>query len=345
MSLEVDFTKKLTNFTLRCRLTSQNDQLALLGASGSGKSMILKCIAGIEQPDAGRIIVNGRTLYDSEKKIDLRPQKRKVGYLFQNYALFPNLTVRQNIACVAQKTAVDALLARFELTDVAQQYSHALSGGQQQRVALARLLASQPDILLLDEPFSALDTFLKEKVELEMKHFLATYDGDVIFVTHNRNEAYRLCHKLAILDQGQVVESGEMKQIFDQPQQVATARLTGVKNISRIEKLDDYTVRALDWQLVLKTARKVTADVTQIGVRAHDLAPCSPTAENAFAATILEQSETPFEQQFYCQGAPGTRELWWKLAKSQPNQFAGHLTIPPTKIQLLKDTHVTEAKE
>ncbi|WP_159722289.1 sulfate/molybdate ABC transporter ATP-binding protein [Enterococcus sp. CSURQ0835] len=338
MSLEVDFTKKLTNFTLRCRLTSQNDQLALLGASGSGKSMILKCIAGIEQPDAGRIIVNGRTLYDSEKKIDLRPQRRKVGYLFQNYALFPNLTVRQNIACVAQKTAVDALLARFELTDVAQQYSHALSGGQQQRVALARLLASQPDILLLDEPFSALDTFLKEKVELEMKHFLATYDGDVIFVTHNRNEAYRLCQKLAILDQGQVVESGEMKQIFDQPQQVATARLTGVKNISRIEKLDDYTVRALDWQLVLKTARKVTADVTQIGVRAHDLAPCSPSAENAFAATILEQSETPFEQQFYCQGSPGTRELWWKLAKSQPNQFTGHLTIPPSKIQLLKDT-------
>lgn len=342
MSLEAVFTKKLNGFTLKCSLTSENEQTALLGASGSGKSMILKCIAGIETPDTGKIVVNGRTLFDSEKKIDLRPQKRKVGYLFQNYALFPNLTVRQNIACVMKKQPekVYELLEKFELTEVADQYSQALSGGQQQRVALARLLASQPEILLLDEPFSALDTFLKEKVEWEMKHFLADYVGDVIFVTHNRNEAYRLCDRLAILDQGRLVESGALKKVFDHPRHVATARLTGVKNFSPIERIDAHTLRALDWQVTLKTTAEIEDQVTMIGIRAHDLASCEATSENAFAVTILEQTETPFEQQFFCQVADAPRELWWKLDKSQPDHFNGYLAIAPEKIQLLTEVEV-----
>src|SRR5699024_4315066 len=238
MSFEINIEKKLNTFTLKANFSSGQDHTALLGASGSGKSMILKCIAGIETPDNGFIKVNDRILFDSEKKINLKPKKRQVGYLFQDYALFPNFTVRKNIACVLrnkkQKAKVRNLLERFDIVELADFYPRELSGGQKQRVALARLLAFEPDILMLDEAFSALDTFLKEKVELEMKEFLADYPGDVIIVSHDRNEAYRLCKKLVILDHGHTLEKGDLKQIFAEPQFLATSKITGTKNFSTI---------------------------------------------------------------------------------------------------------------
>lgn len=342
MSFEINIEKKLNTFTLKANFSSGQDHTALLGASGSGKSMILKCIAGIETPDNGFIKVNDRILFDSEKKINLKPQKRQVGYLFQDYALFPNFTVRKNIACVLrnkkQKAKVRNLLQRFDIVELADFYPRELSGGQKQRVALARLLAFEPDILMLDEAFSALDTFLKEKVELEMKEFLADYPGDVIIVSHDRNEAYRLCKKLVILDHGHTLEKGDLKQIFAEPQFLATSKITGTKNFSTIRKVDDYHLEALDWGIELQTTEKIGPEIRMIGIRAHDFYQVSDNSScNSFGAKIVGDSQTPFEYQYLCQTKKKGPTLWWKVDKSAAKpDFTGYLSIAPEHIQLLR---------
>ena len=198
MSLFVDIRKKLGDFSLDVSFESDSGTLGILGESGCGKSMTLKCIAGIETPDSGKIILNGLTLFDSEKRINLPPQKRRVGYLFQNYALFPNMTVRQNILCglhfekdkSIRDVEVERILDLVQLRGLENHKPHQLSGGQQQRTALARILVNKPNLLMLDEPFSALDSHLRDALQLEMLELLKDFDKDVLLVTHNRDEAY-----------------------------------------------------------------------------------------------------------------------------------------------------------
>ena len=210
MSLEVNIEKKLDGFTLRAAFSAGNIPTALLGASGCGKSMTLRCIAGIVKPDKGRIVLDGRVLFDSEQHIDLPPQQRGAGLLFQNYALFPNMTVEQNILCglkaekdrAARQARCAELLRAMRLEPLAKRYPAQLSGGQQQRTALARILAGRPRILMLDEPFSALDSYLREAVESEVGSLLAGFNGTALLVTHNRDEAYRLCPEMVVLDSG-----------------------------------------------------------------------------------------------------------------------------------------------
>ena len=170
MSLEVNITKKLDGFTLHVNFAARSTATAILGASGCGKSMTLRCIAGIVKPDAGRIVLDGRVLFDSAQHIDLPPQQRGVGLLFQNYALFPNMTVEQNVLCglkaektSARKARCAEMLQAMRLESLAKRYPAQLSGGQQQRTALARILVGRPKILMLDEPFSALDSYLREE--------------------------------------------------------------------------------------------------------------------------------------------------------------------------------------
>ena len=190
MSLSVDIEKKLGAFHLRSQFEAPDETMALLGASGCGKSMTLKCIAGIVTPDRGRIVLGGRVLFDSEKKINLPPQQRRVGYLFQQYALFPNMSVEQNILCgirsgdKAEKRRVLAGKIRmFRLEGLEKKHPAQLSGGQQQRVALARILCSEPEAILLDEPFSALDSYLKWNLEIELADLLATFNGPILWVS------------------------------------------------------------------------------------------------------------------------------------------------------------------
>ena len=172
--------------------------MGILGASGCGKSMTLKSIAGIVTPDSGRIALQyakgeaagGRVLYDSALKINEKPQMRRVGYLFQNYALFPNMSVEENIAAglkgmEKKKAKVGEMIERFRLTGLEKRYPGQLSGGQQQRVALARMMIGEPEVILLDEPFSALDGYLKDIMQRDMQNFLNEYTGDMILVTHN----------------------------------------------------------------------------------------------------------------------------------------------------------------
>lgn len=209
--LEVQIYKKLAEFDLDVSFQVNDNILGLMGASGSGKSMTLKCIAGIETPDQGRIVLNDRVLFDSEKKINVPIQKRNVGYMFQSYALFPNMNVYENISVglrarkvkdvdiVAQK-----VMKQFQISELASRYSKQLSGGQRQRVALARLMAYEPDVLLLDEPFSALDEDLKEDLLRELKSELQI-SKPVIFVSHNKEEVNELCDFLYKIKQGEIV--------------------------------------------------------------------------------------------------------------------------------------------
>lgn len=238
MSLLVDIEKKLGNFHLRVCFETADGTMALLGASGSGKSMTLKCIAGILTPDRGRIILDGVTLFDTEKRINLPPQQRRVGYLFQNYALFPNMTAAQNILCgvrsgtkAQKKQTVGQIMEQFHLTEQARLYPAQLSGGQQQRVALARILVSEPKAILLDEPLSALDQYLKWNMELELAQLLQDFPGPMLWVTHDLGECTRSCQSVCVLSDGRSGAVGSVDNFLRRPQSVEAARLAGYRNI------------------------------------------------------------------------------------------------------------------
>nr|AIE77277.1 spermidine/putrescine import ATP-binding protein PotA [uncultured bacterium pBIO2079] len=212
--------------------------MAILGPSGCGKTMTLKCIAGLMTPDQGKIVLNEQVLFDSQQRINLPTRERKIGFLFQNYALFPHLTVHENIAFgirqlpVAQRNErVQQLLGKMRLDRFGHRYPVELSGGQQQRVALARALAPEPQVLLLDEPFSALDTQVKERLEAELLEIQSDFQGHVLFVTHNLAEAYRLSSKMAVYETGGLLQWGERHTIIEHPANKTVARLTGMENI------------------------------------------------------------------------------------------------------------------
>ena len=211
MALLVDIEKRLGDFRLDVKLEVGNEVLGLVGNSGCGKSLTLRCIAGIEKPDRGRIVLDGVTLFDSEKHINLTPQKRHTGLMFQNYALFPNMTVRQNIRSGTLRDKqteqerdrkVSDIMDSFGLSALAQHFPSQLSGGQQQRTALARILVSEPRILMLDEPFSALDSELKFRMEKEVREVIDRFGKTTLLVSHDRGEAYRLCSRIAMVHEG-----------------------------------------------------------------------------------------------------------------------------------------------
>jgi len=295
--LNVDIQKRLGGFALNVSFEAGNETLALLGASGSGKSVTLRCLAGILKPDAGRIVLNGRVLFDSDKRIDLSPQERHIGYLFQQYALFPNMTVRENVAIAVrdkkQRAAkTDALLRRFQLADVAAQRPRQLSGGQQQRAALARILAAEPEALLLDEPFSALDSYLKAQLEAELRDTLEGFGGSVVWVTHDRDEVFRNCARICVLDAGTSQPAVTPRALFDDPETVSAAKLSGCKNVVPVEP-DGTRVRVPCWGAALDCGRE-TAGFTAIGLRAHHLHLCAETAPNAIACSVVRTMDNVF---------------------------------------------------
>ena len=304
MSLYIDIEKTFPDFKLAVRMECGNEAVALLGASGCGKSLTLKCIAGIVTPDKGRIVINGETVFDSEQRINLPPQKRNVGYLFQNYALFPHMTVWDNIASVIKKPRNERAditahaINLFHLDSVKKLYPHQISGGQQQRTALARMLVSEPKILLLDEPFSALDTHLKWKVEQELASVLTGFHGTALLVSHDRGEAYRLSGRMAVMDKGRIVSIGAKEDVFRSPRTLAAALITGCKNVSKAEKLGEYQINALDWGVMLWTKQLVPDNVKYVGVRAHHFQRVSrtQTGDNIFQCRVRTIIDEPFER-------------------------------------------------
>ena len=197
MGLYVKIKKDFGGFVLDSEFEADAEVLGILGESGCGKSMTLRCIAGVVTPDEGRIELDGTVFFDSEKKINLKPQERHVGLLFQNYALFPNMNVMQNLQAGIrgqklrkdeQQKRITEMMEKFCLQGLERHKPSQLSGGQQQRVALARILLTRPRLLMLDEPFAALDEFLRWKLELELEDVLKEFDATTLFVSHNRDE-------------------------------------------------------------------------------------------------------------------------------------------------------------
>ena len=239
--IEVRIEKDLGSFRLDAEFTAGNEILALLGGSGSGKSLTLRCIAGVEKPDRGRIVVDDVVFFDSEMHIDLTPRQRKVGLLFQNYALFPTMTVLQNVMTgvrtgtrAEKRAAAMEAIARYELRGLEDRYPHQLSGGQQQRAALARILVGKPRILMLDEPFSALDAHLRDQMEREVLALLRDFGGTAILVSHSRDEVFRMADRVAVLDGGRIDALGEKHAVFREPGTYTAALLTGCKNFSAV---------------------------------------------------------------------------------------------------------------
>ena len=277
--LIVDITKRLPRFTLRVQFKSEVALLGVLGASGAGKSLLLRCLAGIETPDSGRIVLGNQVLFDSDRKINLPSRDRSVALLFQNYALFPHMTALENVAFGLRHTdfrrsgthkndiALDELAA-VGLAAHAHDYPHQLSGGQQQRVALARAIATQPKLLLLDEPFAALDRHVRSQLSQQLFQRLSTYQGTTLLISHNLQEIYRTEQVLA-LGAGRILQQDAPTPLFEKPASEAIARLIGPYNISPIQATNSAqpngqfngqfndpsdTYYATNWQLSLYTA-------------------------------------------------------------------------------------------
>ena len=345
MALHVDIEKTLGSFHLKVKFEAGNHVLALMGASGCGKSMTLKCIAGIETPDRGRIVLDGTTLFDSEERVNLPPQRRRVGYLFQQYALFPNMTVAQNIACGVRekkdaRAQVEEMIRAMHLEGLEHKKPHQLSGGQQQRAALARILVNAPEVLLLDEPFSALDSHLRFQLENEVRSAIRRFGKTVLLVSHNRDEVFRLSDAIAIMNGGALETIGDRKTVFADPKTVSGAILTGCKNVARLEKRGERLAHVPDWGVTLQTSRDI-GEATHLGVRMHDIL-AGTQGPNALRCEVVEEIENPFSYTIMLRpmGAPQARPIGWELDKDTwHRRRADTVTVclPPAHILLLRE--------
>jgi len=305
--LFLNIFKPLSGFALDVGFSLGSEVLGILGASGSGKSMTLRCIAGLETPNSGKIAVNGRVLFDSERGINVPSKERRIGFLFQNYALFPHLNVAQNIAFgldhlseSEQLIRVKEQLLAVQMSGMENRYPHELSGGQQQRVALARAIASSPELLLLDEPFSALDTHLRSQLERELMLTLANYRGITLFVSHNLEEVYRVCKNLLVLAEGRAIAFDTKENIFERPRNFTVAQLTGCKNFSLAKRISETVVEAIDWGCSLAVVEPLSTSLAYVGIRAHQISfvrECD--RENTFPCWIASTVETPHRVTLY----------------------------------------------
>jgi molybdate transport system ATP-binding protein len=230
----------VSGFDLDVAWSAGNGVAVLFGPSGAGKTLTLQCLAGLIRPERGRIVVDGRVFFDSAQGVNVPAQDRRIGYVFQGYALFPHLSVAENVgfglrdgprARRAEKTA--AVLAQLGLTGLEQRYPRELSGGQRQRVALGRALAIDPALLLLDEPLSALDAPLRRALRDELRVLLTTVGTAAVVVTHDFTEAYRLGDRIVVYDAGRVVQSAPRSELLWQPASDSVARIMGIRNVLR----------------------------------------------------------------------------------------------------------------
>ncbi len=374
MSLYVDIRKKLGDFTLETKFEASEGVTGILGASGCGKSMTLRCIAGIVKPDEGHIELDGKVLFDSKDKINLRPQERHVGLLFQNYALFPNMTVQQNLmtGLMAEKkdkkTAnekIRRMLEKFELTGLEKHKPAELSGGQQQRVALARIFLSSPKMLMLDEPFSALDGYLRWNLEQELLETLKEFDGPTLFVSHSRDEVYRICDRVCVMERGSSSPVIPVKQLFEAPESRAAALLSGCKNFARA-RIEEAAggelpgrVYVEDWGETLTYSSEHASEVHYVGVRSHYIYPvhakeAAEKSENTFRCQIekviddvfstvilvrpehADSSEESRKNHFNRIRVETTKEFWKEFCEKEDPQGSLWLRVDPADVMVLR---------
>lgn len=262
--------KDFKKFSLDVDFKMENETLGFLGASGSGKSLTLKCIAGLIRPDSGKIILNGRTLFDSEKKINLKPQDRRVGYLFQDYALFPNFTVEENVRTgLREDRDISDKLKEMHIYHIKDKFPKYISGGEKQRTALCRILVNKPDILLLDEPFSALDEFLKNSIEAEVLNIINRYDLKTILVSHSKDEAYRICDNIISITKGHSAKKKTTKDFFARPDSLTEAKLIGINNFTSFRETSPGKYFANNWGIEISADKLDTSSL--YAIRSKDI--------------------------------------------------------------------------
>jgi molybdate transport system permease protein len=351
--LAVDLCKRYPGFELSAAFLARGGRLGLLGASGSGKSLTLRCIAGLERPDRGRVTLGERVLLDTGEGIDRAPAERRIGIVFQDYALFPHLTVRENIGFGLYRRTAEEQMKRvaewsrmMQVNELLDSYPGEISGGQRQRVALARALAMEPEALLLDEPFSALDAHLRRQMEEQLRRTLSAYGGVTILVTHDRDEAYRFCEDLVVLSDGRVAAEGTKSEIFARPRTLAVARLTGCKNFAPLRIAGGGRVEVPDWNCTLTVPGPIPEGTEYVGIRAHDLQITDHPGGNTFPCWLVTAVEAPFETTLYLRlharpdegeqahvEAEVSREAWAELAgRPQPWRVA----MPAEKLLLVR---------
>ena len=351
--LEIEVERKQENFTLNVGFRSGRAAVGLLGASGAGKSMTLRMIAGVTTPDRGRIVLNGRVLFDSASRENVPAAKRRIGVVFQDYALFPHLTVAQNIGFglrtltePERRLRVEREMAAVQISELANRYPKEISGGERQRVAIARCMAINPDALLFDEPFAALDPHLRRQTEEQLRRTLMDFSGAVVFVTHDMEEAFRFCSDLLVLDQGRVIARGPKHELFENPGTVAAARLTGCKNIIAAEAIAGNRIKVPAWNCELSTTKETSDGLTHIGYRSHQFRFVEgDSGENVFPCWLVSTNEAPHEMTLYLRlhAAPKPnepaqlqadvpKELWRKL-EAQPQPWK--ISLDPARVLLL----------
>ena len=308
MSLSVSIKKHFPAFTLDVDIEAGDETLGWLGESGCGKSLTMRCIAGIETPDEGKIVVNGKTFFErvaGERPIvNLSPQERKTALLFQNYMLFPNLTVAENVAAGIDRklpkeernAQVNAELKRFGLEGFGKRYPSQLSGGQQQRVALARMLAAKPDILMLDEPFSALDAHLKGVLEQNLAGLFEAFHGTILYVSHDIDEALRFCNRIAVIEKGHVMEVSTGSELINNPQSAASIKLSGCKNTTPAKRVGEHRVFLPAWGIELETDKPAPKDLTFLGIRAFFLERAEEPGRNTYRVRVVRTSDSRFDR-------------------------------------------------
>ena len=324
MSLEVDIKKTFGSYSLELAFSAGDEVFGLLGASGCGKSLTMRSIAGIETPDEGRIVVNGQVFFDSAGGINLRPQERKTALLFQSYMLFPNLTVENNVAAgLSLEEYLEPLkvgpvtlkkrhrgkrwheerdrivaeeLKRFDVGAFAKRYPAQLSGGQQQRVALARMLAAKPGILMLDEPFSALDSHLKSVLEQNLTGLFEMFEGTILYVSHDIDEAVRFCDTIAVMEQGRIMEIDKGRELIEDPKSLAGVKLGGCKNATDAEYVDDHTVYCPQWGVRIHIEETVPRSVKAIGLRAFNLKQADGPGPGVYRMRVDRVSDSRFDR-------------------------------------------------
>ncbi|MDU5914031.1 MAG: ATP-binding cassette domain-containing protein [Anaerococcus vaginalis] len=343
--LEVDIKKNFENFKLDAKFTNENGILGILGASGSGKSLTLKAIAGIIKPDYGKIILNGRILFDKDKKINIPTKDRKVAYLFQDYALFPNMTVYENVKTGLRvkngnfEKIIDKKLEELHIDHIKNKHPDMISGGEKQRAALARILVNEPEILLLDEPYSAIDGYLRWSIELEVRKIIEEYKIPTLFVSHDRDEIYRMCDDIVVMAKGKSESKKRTKELFHNPETIAAAELSGCKNFSEIEKIGENFYKLKAWDLNLYLEKDY--DEKFIGIRGHDIEISKNKKEkNSYEVEILKEIEQTFNMCLIIRKKDGQGQITvfldkekWKNFKNEKNLY---FNLEEDKIMFLK---------
>lgn len=344
MTIKVDIKKDFGDFKLECSFETDDNCTGILGQSGSGKSMILKCIAGIVTPDEGSIYIGDRLVFDSKTKVNVPVRDRNVGFLFQNYALFPNMTVEKNILSAFKgkdraknEEKLEELLRLLKIENLRKLKPHQLSGGQSQRVSMARMLGMDAYIFLLDEPFSALDYTLKTDLQIDLYDLIKNSGKQTLLVTHSRDEVYRFCDSVVAVDDGKTISFEEKEKIFENPKNVATAKLIGIKNIFEVErkKENKLKLKNIDFEFNFESEE----DFNFVGILAHDVEIVEIEKENVLEVEVVKILEEPFEKTMVLKPTNSTERILMAVTKEKWNEKYRNLNkifIDVKKMKLLK---------